>query len=224
MLPSHHFTMRFTVKLIFLLSAMTLFTSSCTLLGGGSDQEDPIATQAPVETEAIDTDESSNSESITGTWTLVGSISINGEIAFVGNEPDPNGIEDWLAGAGKELLEEIASTSGLTLKINADGTFTETKDGDPDITWFDQEGVLMSDIVPFNGFVKTNELGSFLQPETIPSWATPADEYNVIPRYDDGDTVISDHIYLNAGSLVRTVNGVTDGLYLDRVVIVYTKS
>ena len=162
-------------------------------------------------------------ESIIGTWLLIGSVSINSEVSFVGEEADPNGVKDWLNGEGEELIEEIISTSGLTLKVGADGTFTETKDGDPKVYWFSDEGVLESEVVPFNGVVKTNGAGSFLQPEEIPSWATPTDEYGIVLRYDDGDTKISDQIYIAGENLVRTINVVTDELYLDRIVIVYKK-
>lgn len=162
-------------------------------------------------------------ESTIGTWLLIGSVSINSEVSFVGEEPDPNGVKDWLNGEGKELIDKINATSGLTLNIGSDGTFTETKEGNPRVYWFSDEGVLESEVVPFNGVVKTNRAGSFLQPEEIPSWATPTDDYGVALRYDDGDTKISDHIYIAGENLVRTINVVTDELYLDRIVVVYKK-
>ncbi|WP_435234818.1 hypothetical protein ACR30L_13755 [Psychromonas sp. PT13] len=162
-----------------------------------------------------------NIDSIVGVWLLIGSVSINSEINFIGEEPDPKGVTDWLNDSGEELIDKIQATSGLTLSVSADRTFTEVKQGSPSIYWFSDEGVLESEVIPFNGVVKTNEYGAFLQPEDIPSWATPTNNYGVILRYDDGDTKISDHIYIREDKLVRTINVVTDELYLDRIVVVY---
>ncbi|MEM9449908.1 MAG: hypothetical protein AAGA75_15390 [Cyanobacteria bacterium P01_E01_bin.6] len=165
-----------------------------------------------------------NLETLVGKWSLIGSISINSEISFVGGEPEPNGVKDWLNGSGRELVETMNATSGLTLELCSDSTFTETKYGNPAVYWFSDEGVLESEVVPFNGLVKANEFGFFLQPDEISSWATPTDKYGVILRYDDGDTKICDRLYLSEGKLIRTINVVTDELYLDRIVIVYKNS
>ena len=164
-----------------------------------------------------------NIESFAGTWTLIGSTSINGEISFIDEEPDPNGVRNWLNGKGAALRDEVEPNSGLTLSIAANGSFTEQVEGDPNVYWFDSEGVLVSEVVPFGGFLKLQGENAYLQPSEIPSRATPDDEYNVVLRYDDGDTKICDCINLVGDTLIRTVNVVTDELYLDRVIIVYQK-
>lgn len=165
-----------------------------------------------------------NLESLVGKWVLTGSISTNSEITFMGEEADPNGIKDWLNGSGRELFENIKPTSGLTLELLPDGTFTEAKTGNPEVYWFSNEGVLESEVIPFNGLIKSNEFGFFLQPDEIPPWAAPTDKYGVILRYDDGDTKICDRLSLSENTLIRTVNVVTDELYLDRIAITYKRS
>jgi len=162
-------------------------------------------------------------ETIIGTWVLIGSISINNEIAFIGEEPDLDGVKNWLNESGKELIEDVKGTEGLKLVIAPDGKFKEIREGNPDVYWFSSEGVLEDEVMPFNGTVKNNEYGYFLIPKEVPTWATPKIEYGVILRYDDGDTKISDQIFQHEGNLVRTINVVTDEAYLDRIVIVYNK-
>ncbi|MDY6901727.1 MAG: hypothetical protein SWZ49_27155 [Cyanobacteriota bacterium] len=164
-------------------------------------------------------------ESLVGTWQLIGSASTKGELAFIDNKPDPNGVKNWLKGEAGEIINQINSTSGLTLTINQNGTFTEEKEGNPEVNWFSSEGVLESKVVSFNGKVKFQADVAYLYPNEIPDWAKPRGrKYGIVLRYNDGDTIISDNISLIDEKLVRTVNVVTDGMYFDRVVIVYEKS
>jgi len=163
---------------------------------------------------------------IQGEWHLVASASTNSEIEFIGEEPDPNGITNWLNGFDDTLVDSAKSTSGLVLTIQSDGTFTEVVSGKPEVYWFDEEGVLQTEVTPFNGVVAPSGSANYLRPVDIAKWAKPVEElYSpAILRYDDGDTKISDRVHVNSGKLIRTVNTVTDELYLDRVVIVYGRS
>lgn len=164
-------------------------------------------------------------ESFVGIWQLIGSTSTKGELAFIDNKPDPNGVKNWLKGEARELISQINSTSGLTLTINQHGTFTEEKEGNPEVNWFSSEVVLESKVVPFNGKVKFQADVAYLYPNEIPDWAKPRGrKYGIVLRYNDGDTIISDNISLIDQKLVRTVNVVTDEMYFDRVAIVYVKS
>ena len=163
-------------------------------------------------------------ESFVGTWQLIGSTSTKGELAFIDNRPDPNGVKNWLKGKAGELISQINSTSGLTLTINQNATFTEEKEGNPEVNWFSNEGVLESKVVPFDGKVKFQADEAYLYPNEISEWAKPRGrKYGIALRYNDGDTIIADNISLIDEKLVRTVNVVTDGMYFDRVVIVYAK-
>ncbi|ABC29949.1 hypothetical protein HCH_03186 [Hahella chejuensis KCTC 2396] len=162
-------------------------------------------------------------ESFVGTWLLVSSISVSSEIAQEPGAVRHDKIKSGLRGAGQELIEKAKPTSGLALTIDDNGEFKEEKEGEPQVKWFDTDGVLTPKVVPFSGVVRANKSGVFLQADDIPSWAAPTDRYSVILRFDDGDTTISDQIYLIDDKLVRTVNVVTDEAYLDRTVIVYSR-
>ncbi len=164
-------------------------------------------------------------ESITGDWELIGTASINSEISFIEEEPEPDGVKNWLNGRAEELIKKTELTSGLTLRIDSEGNFTEKKDGNPEIEWFDSEGVLEPEVIPFDGVIKIDGSGAYIVPKQIPSWAEPSKiEYGVILRYDDSDTKICDRIEKIDGKLIRTMSVVTDELYLNRVVIVYKKN
>lgn len=160
-----------------------------------------------------------------GTWVLTGSTSIKGELAIVDGSPDPNGVEDWLNGSGLSLFETVDATSGLSIDIQPDGTFSEQKQGNPEIEWYDFEGVL-TEVEPFNGSLVANEQGVYLLADDAPEWRMPTEnEYGVaVLRYDDGDTKISDRLEKKDDLLIRTMNVVTDELYFDRIVIVYRRS
>jgi hypothetical protein len=134
-------------------------------------------------------------------------------------------VSDWLNGFDASLVATAKATSGMTLSIAADGTFTERVSGKPDVYWFDEEGVL-ADVTPFDGLIVHNVQGSYLRPLNIAKWAIPVDgRYGLaVLRYDDGDTKISDCVRSSDGRLIRTINVVTDELYLDRIVIVYERT
>lgn len=160
--------------------------------------------------------------SLVGSWVLIGSVAINSEVTFIGEETDPNGVRDWLNGRADELVGQVETVKGLTLTIADNGTFTEVKTANPNITWYDQEGVLESEVEPFNGTVVLKGEGAFLVAKEIPNWAQPTvNDDGVALRYDDGDTMIAEWLERSDNRLVRTVNVVTDELYLDRIVMVY---
>ena len=161
-----------------------------------------------------------------GRWALISSASINSEISFIGEDPDPNGVNDWLNGDAIDLVDGSDPTTGLLLQIEQDGSFSEQKTGNPKVYWFDSEGVLTNDVEPFDGRLQSNESNVFLRPSEIPSWAIPVEGKHgrAILRLDDGDTKISDRLDVIGDRLIRSVNVVTDELYLDRIVIVYSRS
>lgn len=165
-------------------------------------------------------------QSLEGEWQLVSSASITSEISFINeDEPDPNGVANWLNGFDDNLLESAKLSSGLVLTIKSDGSFTEVVTGKPEVHWFDVEGVLADEVTPFNGVITSNEKGSYLKPVVIATWAIPVEgRYGeCVLRYDDGDTKIADNLRLIDEHLIRTVNIVTDELYLDRVLVKYKR-
>ncbi|MBH8555819.1 hypothetical protein I8751_26425 [Nostocaceae cyanobacterium CENA357] len=165
-----------------------------------------------------------NIELLIGIWLLTGSISINSQIKFFGDEPDPNGIENWLNSNSNNLIAQVEATEGLTLTISSDGKFSEERTGTPKVYWFDKEGVLESEVIPFNGHLSFYDSKVFLLVDDLPSWAVPSDEVNKKKlRYDDGDTKIADSIEVQGEQLIRTISVVTDELYLDRVIVVYKR-
>jgi hypothetical protein len=159
-----------------------------------------------------------------GQWVLVGSISVNSEISFIAEEPDPNGVADWLNGFDASLRDLIKPTTGLRLEIRPDARFTEVMNDKPEMHWFDAEGVL-DDVAAFDGSFVETEQGLYLRPDEISEWAMPTEgQYGqAVLRLDDGDTKISDNLRLSDDYLLRTVNVVTDELYLDRILIVYKR-
>lgn len=91
---------------------------------------------------------------IQGEWQLIGSASMNSEVEFTSDdEPDPNGVSNWLNGFDETPVADARATSGLTLSTKSDGTFTEVVSGKPEVYWFDEEGVLQAQVTPFNGVV-----------------------------------------------------------------------
>ncbi|VEP12200.1 conserved hypothetical protein [Hyella patelloides LEGE 07179] len=163
-------------------------------------------------------------EILVGTWLLIGSTSTKSEVEFINKQPDPSGVSKWLDGKSHELIEQIELTEGLTLTITPDGKFTEEKTGNPQMQWFDSEGVC-SDVIPFDGKLNFYKSNFYLIADNIPSWATPINKSSRKKlRYNDGDTKISDSLEIVKELLIRTVNVVTDELYLDRVIIAYKKA
>lgn len=162
-------------------------------------------------------------EDLVGTWNLIGSLSISSEIQLTGEDSSTQSVNEWLRGKSDELVDSLESTQGLILTILADGRFVEEKTGNPNVPWYDQEGVLQSEVTPFHGYLRVDPAGAHLMPDDVPSWATPEQKSGLTLRYDDGDTKISDRIERRDDRLIRTVSVVTDELYLDRTLMVYGK-
>jgi hypothetical protein len=164
-------------------------------------------------------------QSLVGTWLLTASLSIEGEISFVANRPDPAGVEDWLYGSSHELLAQATPAGGLILRIERDGNFTERRQGQPQVPWFDAEGVLDTEITTFDGVIRADGRVGYLLLATPIKWAIPKDRLRKTRmRYDDGDTVICDKVEPIDGRLIRTVSVISDALYLERTVLIYCKS
>jgi hypothetical protein len=159
----------------------------------------------------------------TGIWDLDGSFDENGEFEIIEDEEEYRRIyEQWLRDEDYENLENLNKADGLRLEINADGTFTETKTGNPQIEWFDEEGVLVSKITPFDGIYKIFDDRAFLTLPNPPYLPDTDDPERI--RCDDGDTKICDSLRIIGEDLVRTVSVITDELYTTRVLLRYTKS
>lgn len=162
---------------------------------------------------------------LTGEWELVASAAIQSEIASASDEPGPQPVAAWLNSYDMVLPADSVATSGLTLSLHPDGSFADRLTGKPRIEWFDAEGVLVPEVSPLVGTTKVAGDTAYLTPRGVPRWAEPIEGRYApaILRYDDGDTKIADGVRLTADGLVRTVNVVTDELYLTRVVLLYRK-
>lgn len=159
----------------------------------------------------------------TGIWDLDGSLYDNGQFEIIEDIEKYRRIyEEWLRGEDYENLEKLNKTDGLRLEMKADGTFTETKTGDPQTEWFDEEGVLDAKIMPFDGIYKNFDERAFLTLQK-PSNLSDTDDPERI-RYDDGDTKICDSLRIVGEDLIRTFSVITDELYTTRVFMRYTKS
>ena len=162
---------------------------------------------------------------------LTASASNASEVAFTGKEPDPNGVSDWLNGQEDSFLEQAQQIEGLVLSIFPDGRFTEqvvseTKLADMEASWYDAEGVLLVQAEPFDGVLIQREQSAYLIPDMFAQSVRPDESQygTAILRYDDGDTKISDCVHLLGDHLIRTLNVVTDELYLDRVLFQYRRA
>ena len=164
-------------------------------------------------------------QSLVGTWLLTATLSVDGEIAFSAHPSDLAGIENWLYGNSHELLAQATHADGLSLCIARDGSFTERRQGQPHVPWFDAEGVLDSDVTTFDGVVRADGHAGYLLLATPIKWAIPKDRVRMTRiRYDDGDTTICDKVEPIDKRLVRTISVVSDGLYFERTVLIYRRA
>jgi hypothetical protein len=157
-----------------------------------------------------------------GNWFLAGTFSENGQFEIIEDiEEYRRNYEVWLIAEDYSNLDKLLSINGLQLTVNADGTFTESKTGNPQIDWFDADGVLDSQITPFDGRYKIFDNRAFLTVEDVSSWAISDDPDRI--RLDDGDTKICDSLRIVGENLIRTVSVITDELYTTRVLFKYQK-
>jgi hypothetical protein len=156
-----------------------------------------------------------------GTWILVGNFSENGSFEILDDIEEYRRLyEKWLCEKPSVNLENFVESSGLRLELNTDGTFSETKTGEPQIEWFDEEGVLNNQVSPFSGVYKIFDDRAFL---TLSEPVSEPFDFERM-RYDDGDTKICDGLQIIDEYLIRTVSVITDELYKDRVFLRYKKS
>ncbi|GAA6138500.1 hypothetical protein NBRC116583_22470 [Arenicella sp. 4NH20-0111] len=164
-------------------------------------------------------------DSYIGEWQLRGYFRSQ-SIAELGDDgPDYNAIDKWVCGNSFSEIEKMSMASGLTLTIHENGTFNEIKTGSPKIEWFNSEGILDETVKTFDG--KAIYIGKLVSlfPSGIPSWATPEEGiYGISCRYDDGDTLISDYLFIVNDQLIRTINTVSDEEHLYRSTLRYVKS
>jgi hypothetical protein len=162
----------------------------------------------------------------TGNWYLAGTFNENGQFEIIDDiEEYRRNYEVWLRAEDHSNLDKLLQVNGLQLAINEDGTFTETKIGNPDlglVEWFDAEGVADSQTTPFDGIYKIFYDRAFLTVEDVSSWAISDDPERI--RLDDGDTKICDSLRIIGEDLIRTVSVITDELYTTRVFLKYRKA
>lgn len=198
-----------------LLAVFWAGTTSSATTGNATAQAEPpiIPDKAPAEFE--------------GEWVLYAYAHLNSDLLGDKDEVDANDIQKWLLGAGSDLVGQQETMTGSILKISQSGYISETAGSRAKVHWFDEEGVLENyDVIsPYKGILVENDYGMFTRPESIASWAVPdQNAYQALLRYDDYDTQISERIDVENLELVRTLNAVTDGVYVDRIVMYYRKS
>lgn len=159
-----------------------------------------------------------------GTWQLQASASTESEIEFV--EPQFDAEFECLSLSGIDLLETANPATGLVLEITDAMEFTQNVTGNPEVTWYDVEGVLQRNVSPFDGkcFTPRPDGRLYLISNDRAKWATPKDEAK-LPyfRHDDSDTVICDFVELHGPDLLRTMNVLTDGHYLSHTLMKFAK-
>jgi hypothetical protein len=153
-------------------------------------------------------------EKFLGIWTLIGSVEIREELPEV--DADWN---YWFTSASSEQIQRIQPVKGLTLTIHDDSTFSEKLSGKPNVYWFHSEGYLSDTVEPFSGAVNFYNDTAYLRPSEA-RLDYKSDDKRLRA---DGDMEISEQISIIDNQLVRTVNVVTDGSQLDRVIMIYEK-
>lgn len=162
-------------------------------------------------------------DNFTGTWDLNGSFDNHGQFEIIKDIEEYRRIyERWLRDEDYENLENLNKADGLRLEIKSDGTFTESKTGNPQLEWFDEDGVSVSKITPFDGIYKIYDDRAFLTLQTPSNLSYTNDPERI--RYDDGDTKVCDSLRIVGEDLIRTVSVITDELYTIRILMRYTRS
>ncbi len=119
-------------------------------------------------------------------------------------------------------LDKQVPVTGLTLRINADGSFSKQCFGRPVLEWYNDEGVSTDVPEPFSGHIIQDELGTFLHANGQSVNETGL--YSQYLRYHDGDTIVSDRLSMIDTLLIRTVNVLVDEAYLYRCVYCYQRA
>jgi hypothetical protein len=158
---------------------------------------------------------------VVGTWRMIAATSVNCELPIHHEQTRRMAIDEWLYGKSHALIRQAPLNFGLNLKINADGTFSETGNNSLPLTWFDAEGVLSESAIPFDGVINLDAEDLYLHATPPENHTDPVRAHRV--RYDDGDTIVCDRAELVQDRLVRTMSVVTDELYCDRAILIYQK-
>lgn len=160
---------------------------------------------------------------VTGDWSLVGIATDDSEVDFF-VESTFEAEFDVLGKSASDLLPVINKSHGLTLRLTVDGHFKQVVAGPVRTDWFDVEGVLDCEIQPFDGYFNSIEKRLYLIADERAGWATSKDASKRERfRHDDGDTVICDFVEMVEEKLFHSVNVLTDGTYLNRMLLVYKR-
>jgi hypothetical protein len=156
-----------------------------------------------------------------GDWHLDGYAFVDTFIG-PGEPPGPSDIENWLLAVAGTGWPELEARTGLVLVVRGDGTYSERASGEaPPMLWYDTDGVRTDSPEPTKGVVREvpSRPAVSLHPHTAPVREDyPQEDFRGVLRYDDGDTLVSDLLRVEGGSLVRAISVVTDELYFNRVV------
>ena len=159
-----------------------------------------------------------------GIWNLQSAASTDSEVELV--EPRFDAEFECLSVSAMDLLETASPAEGLTIEITDAMEFTQKVSGTPAVMCYDVEGVWHRSIMPFDGkcFAPQPDGRLYLISNDRPNWATPKEEAKLLYfRYDDSDTVICDFVELHNQDLLRTVNVLTDGQYLDHILMKFAR-
>ncbi len=215
----------------FLKSLFAVFMAGNTTAGAAQAQTSETRKATPKVQSQTEPDSEplrpEQSEKFEGRWELYAYAHLESDLLGGKDEVDPSDIQAWLLGDGGGATGNTEDASGSTLLIHGSGRIHEQAESLTNILWFDDEGVQenYNSIAPFIGFLVENANGVFARPDKIASWAVPDNTaYQARLRYDDYDTLISERFDVNEAELSRTLNVVTDGLYVTRIVMFYRKS
>lgn len=162
---------------------------------------------------------------VIGTWHLVAERRVQGRSDIDDPTYEQDGNGPWMRTSGAAAVppdgEEATEVHGLTLTIAEDGTFTES--GESTATVFDADGVETAG-EGFSGRLEVvgSRLVAFAGDrvhEPVPAIADPS-----LLRLSDGSVDIAELFETIDEHLVRTQNVVTDGIYLVRSVLVYSRT
>lgn len=155
-----------------------------------------------------------------GHWQLVGYGYINDELSLIDGEPGNDEIRSWLKGS-EGFPQDVTAATGLGFLTDG-SKFSETASAFSNLM-FDREGVQVNDYQPMSGRLHFAGDVGFILPDGVPDFALPKIENDIASRYSDGDTVVCDSLRRVGNDLIRQISAITDELYLDRMVLVYTQ-
>ncbi|QDT32382.1 hypothetical protein [Thalassoglobus polymorphus] len=159
-----------------------------------------------------------------GHWQLVGYEHLVDEILYEEGAADPRITElyGWLLGRSDvNSLPSLESQAGLVLRI-CDSKFEEEVTGFERLM-FDADGIQVNDYRPMTGVVYQRERISFIKPFDAFVQSDVERFPKLILRYDDGDTQVCDSLRRFEEKLIRQVSVVTDEIYLERILMVYSR-